>query len=77
MKIDLYDFLDQMVGDIEIAVHERSDTGRERLICIGYPEEIQEHLKLTYSTTRYQVFYIQDIRHGILKLLVIERENEQ
>lgn len=71
MKINLYDFLDQMVGDIEIAIYERLDNLSERLLCIGYPEELQEHLKLTYSTTRYQVFYIQDIRHGILTLLVI------
>lgn len=71
MKINLWEFLD-MMGDIEVEIVERLNNGHDKTICIGYPDEIMEHLKLTYSTTRYKVFYINQMRHGILVLNVIE-----
>lgn len=71
MKINLYEFLD-MIGNIEVSVFERLDNGKERPLFIGYPEELQEHLKLAFSTTRYKVFFISEAKNDLLTLLVIE-----
>lgn len=70
MKINLYDFLG-MVGNTEVSVHERLETGNERPLFIGYPEELQEHLELAYSTFRYKVFFI-NAKDNLIELTVIE-----
>ena len=72
MKIELYNFLDNMIGDIEVSIFERLDNGKDRHLFIGYPDELKEHLELSFSTTRYKVFYIQQVQNDILFLTVIE-----
>ena len=71
MTINLYDFLD-MVGNIEVSVFERLDSGKERPLFIGYPEELKEHLELSFSTTRYKVFFIPEAKNDLLTLTVVE-----
>ena len=74
MKVNLYEFLD-MIGNIEVEISERLDNGKERPLCIGYPDEIKEHLELSFSTCRYQVFFISQIKKGeILELVVVDED---
>lgn len=70
MKINLYDLLG-MVGNSEVSVFERLETGNDRPLFIGYPEELQEHLELSFSTFRYKVFFMI-AKDNLLVLTVVE-----
>lgn len=70
MKINLYDFLG-MVGNTEVSVFLRLDNGNDRPLFIGYPEELQEHLELSFSTFLYKVFFM-NVEDNLLILTVVE-----
>lgn len=69
--MSLYEFLEMMDFSAEVEVLVRDDKGKELPLCIGYSEEIQDHLKLSYSTGRYKAIQI-GIKDDHMLVIVIE-----
>ena len=71
MKLSLYELLN-VIGFIELYITEMLDSGKDIPLMIGFPDEVREHLELTYSTTRYEVVHFDSIKNEMLTITVVE-----